>query len=227
LTPCTDADRETWKAFFEPFAVQIIEAAPSLPLPPSVDAQPEWVQNRFPGLGTNPDNRYLMTPLAWEPGRIVVVRGQAPTFPDTLAGDSQTTPADVRFWSYCTGSNVIPLPTTDCAADFEIPIAADGTYTIVASQPEDRPANATDDEGVTWLQGADPDKPDLLFLRHMLPSDTFHDQSVWAVPENVVGAAEDIMGPYYPQITYCDTATFEAGGADACFAAGGVATPAG
>jgi hypothetical protein len=45
------------------------------------------------------------------------------------------------------------------------------------------------------------------------------------VPEGVVGAAEDIMGPYYPQITYCDTATFEEGGADACFEAEG-GTPA-
>ncbi|MCC6943414.1 MAG: hypothetical protein IT335_02490, partial [Thermomicrobiales bacterium] len=63
--------------------------------------------------------------------------------------------------------------------------------------------------------------------RHLLPSQEFFDQSVWAVPEGVVGAAEGIMGPYYPQITYCDTATFEEGGAEACFAAGADATPAG
>jgi hypothetical protein len=33
------------------------------------------------------------------------------------------------------------------------------------------------------------------------------------------------MGPYYPEIVYCDTATFEEGGADACFAANVLATP--
>lgn len=230
LTPCTDADREMWKTFFVPFATRIIEEAPQLPLPPSADAAPEWVQTTFPGLGTNPDNRYLVVPLAWEPGRIVVVRGQAPTFPDTGAGDPQTAPADLRYWTFCTGSNVIPLLTASCAPDFEMPLDANGMYTIVVSQPADQPANATADNGIAWLQGGDADQPELLFLRHLLPSDEFYGQSAWAVPEGEIGAAEGIMGPYYPEITYCDTATFEAGGADACFAASeatpGVATPA-
>ncbi|MGD9710910.1 MAG: hypothetical protein AB7V46_02440, partial [Thermomicrobiales bacterium] len=224
LTPCTAEERQIWKQFFTPFLEQIIEAAPPLPLPQSVDAPPDWVQNRFPGLGTNPDNRYLMTPVAWTPGRIVVIRGQAPTFPNTLAGDPQTTAADLRYWSFCTGSNVNPLVTTACVADFEIPLDDDGFYTVVVSQPEDQPANATVENGVSWLQGAPPNQPDLLFLRHMLPSDAFFDQSVWAVPEQTSGVAEEIMGPYFPQTVYCDTATFEEGGAEACFSLS--ATPA-
>jgi hypothetical protein len=227
LTECTAEERETWGTFFIPFATQIIKEAPQLPLPPSVDAPPEWVQTTFPGLGTNPDNRYLVVPLAWAPERIVVVRGQAPTFPDNRAGDPQTTPADLRYWTFCTGSNVIPLLTASCAPDFEMPIDADGMYTIVVSQPEDQPANASADNGIAWLQGGDPDQPELLFLRHLLPSDEFYGQSAWAVPENVIDAAEEIMGPYYPQITYCDTVTFEEGGADACFAADDSATPTG
>lgn len=32
------------------------------------------------------------------------------------------------------------------------------------------------------------------------------------------------MGPYFPQTVYCDTATFEEGGAEACFSLS--ATPA-
>jgi hypothetical protein len=218
ITECTAADRETWKGFFTPFVTMIIEAAPQLPMPPSADARPEWVQTTFPGLGTNPDNRYLVTPIAWEPGRIVVFRAKAPTFPDTRAGDPPTMPADLRYWSFCTGSNVIPLVTASCVADFQMPIAEDGTFTAVVSQPEDRPANATEEEGVGWLQGGAADQPDLLYLRHMLPSQEFMPQSAWAVPEGVVGAPAEIMGPYYPEITYCDVATFEAGGADACFA---------
>jgi hypothetical protein len=219
LTECTAEDRETWEAFFLPFWDQLVQEAPPLPLPPSTDAQPEWVQTSFPGLGTNPDNRYLMAPVAWEPGRIVVIRGQAPTVPDTRAGDSPAMPADVRYWSFCTGANVIRMPTASCAYDFGIPIDADGMYTIAVSQPEDQPANATVENGVAWMQGGgDPDQPDLLFLKHLLPSEAFYDQSVWAVPENVVGAAAQIMGPYYPQITYCDVGTFEEGGAEACFA---------
>jgi hypothetical protein len=224
LTECTEAERDTWETLFMPLAVQIIEEAPALPVPPSVDAPPEWVQTTFPGLGTNPDNRYLMTPIAWEPGRIVVVRGQAPTFPDTNAGDTQTKPSELRYWTFCTGSNVIPLITASCVGDFEMPIGANGMYTIVVSLPEDQPANATMDEGVAWMQGGDATQPELLFLRHLLPSEDFYGQSAWAVPEGVIGAAEEIMGPYYPQLTYCDTATFEEGGAEACFA--NSATPA-
>ena len=230
LPECSNADRETWKTFFLPFATQIIMQAPQLPLPPSEDARPEWVQTTFPGLGTNPDNRYLVAPAAWEPGRIIVIHGQAPTFPDNRGGDPQTTSADLRYWTFCTGSNVIPLVTASCAPDFEMPIDANGMYTIVVSQPEDRPTNATAENGVAWLQGGDPGQPELLFLRHLLPSDEFYGQSAWAVPEGVIGAAEEIMGPYYPEITYCDTATFEEGGAEACFAPSeatpSVATPA-
>lgn len=233
LTPCTAADRETWKSFFTPFATQIIQEAPQLPNPAGPDAPPQWVETTFPGLGTNPDARYLMTPFAWTPGRLVVIRGKAPTSPNTRAGEPQTKPSDVRFWSFCTGANVIPLVTpfaTSCAADFQIPRAADGTYTIVISQPADKPANATTDQGVAWMQGADPSQPSLMWLRQVLPSKEYLPQSVWAVPEGVPGAAQKIMGPYFPQTVYCDKATFERGGANACFAASGatpVATPAG
>lgn len=230
LGQCTAEDQQAWTEVIRQLVLVNVAAAERLPLPPSADALPEWVHARVPGLAPNPDNRYLMAPVAWEPGRIVVIRGQAPTFPDTGAGDPQTAPADLRYWSFCTGSNTIgpPLayPTMDCVGDFEIPLDADGFYTIVVSQAEDQPANATAENGVAWLEGADPSLPDLVVMRHMLPSEEFYGQSVWAVPERTPGAAERIMGPYFPQTVYCDTATFEAGGGDACFASG-MATPAG
>jgi len=62
-----------------------VMAADRLPLPPGPDVAPAWVESPVPGLAPNPDNRYLMAPVAWEPGRIVVVRGKAPTFPDSRA----------------------------------------------------------------------------------------------------------------------------------------------
>jgi hypothetical protein len=224
LPECTAEEETVWTELIRQKVLVNVVAADRLPLPPSADAAPGWVESPVPGLAPNPDNRYLMAPIAWKPDRIVVIRGQAPTFPDTRAGEPQTTPSDLRYWSFCTGSNIIdpPLgyPTTDCVSDFEIPVDADGVYTVVVSQPEDQPANVTADSGVAWLQGADPAQPDLLILRHMLPSSDFFHQSVWAVPELLVGAAPEVMGPYYPQTVYCDTATFEAGGADACFAGG-------
>lgn len=222
LTECTPEDQQAWTEVIRQLVLVNVAAAERLPMPPSADALPVWVHARVPGLAPNPDNRYLMAPVSWEPGRIVVIRGQAPTFPDTGAGESQTASADLRFWSFCTGSNTIeaPLayPTMDCVGDFEVPLDADGFYTIVVSQADDQPVNATVENGVAWLEGADPNLPDLVILRHMLPSDEFFDQSVWAVPERTPGAAEQIMGPYFPQTVYCDTATFEQGGVNACFA---------
>lgn len=218
---CTPEEAQTWTEAIRQMVLTNIVAADRLPLPPSAEAAPAWVESSVPGLAPNPDNRYLMAPVVWEPGRIVVVRGQAPTFPDTNAGESVTLPEQLRFWSFCSGSNdVTPpegYPTAACLADFEIPLGPDGSYTVVVSQPEDRPANATQEHGVAWLQGADPSLPDLLILRHMLPSDDYYDQSVWAVPELTDGAAQPVMGPYYPDAVYCDKSVFEAGGADACF----------
>jgi hypothetical protein len=224
---CTPEEKQVWAETIRQMVMTNIAAADRLPLPTSPDAPPAWVESPVPGLAPNPDNRYLMTPVVWEPGRIVVVQGKAPTFPDTNAGESVTSPTQLRFWSFCTGSNDITppngYPTNACIADFEIPLGPDGVYTVVVSQPEDRPANASRAEGVAWLEGADPSLPDLLALRHMLPSDDYYDQSVWAVPELTVGAAEPVMGPYYPDAVYCDMSVFEAGGADACFEAAAAA----
>ncbi len=228
LAKCTGIQERIWTEGLQRLVVNAVQKAPRLPLPPSPDATPVWVASSVPGIGPNPDNRYLMTPIAWKSGRIVVIRGKAPTFPDARAGQPITTAAQLRYWSFCTGSNVLspdPYPTTDCVGDFQIPVRQDGTYTIVVSQPQDRPDNAITEQGIAWLRGADPALPDLIVLRHMLPSQGFFNQSVWAVPENVPGAAQSIMGPYYPQAVYCDKATFEAGGADACFAKSGAATP--
>jgi hypothetical protein len=229
LAECTMQEEQLWTNVLLQLVLANVAAADRLPLPPSSDAAPEWVHARIPGLAPNPDNRYLITPIAWEPERIVVIRGKAPTFPDTRAGESQALPADVRFWSFCTGSNTIdpPMayPTTDCIGDSTIPLDDDGFYIIVVSQLEDQPANATAENGIAWLQGGDPTLSDIVGLRHLLPSSGFLDQSVSAVPELTPGAAEEIMGPYSPQTVYCDTATFEEGGVDACFAAS-EATPA-
>jgi hypothetical protein len=225
LAACTAAEAQSWSEAVGQMVAINVEAAGRLPLPTDADSTPAWVESRVPGLGPNPDNRYLMAPVLWEPGRIVVIRGKAPTFPDTRAGESRTTPTQLRYWSFCTGSNVVTYPTlyptTAGVADCEIPVGPDGFYTVVVSQPADRPVNATVDNGVAWIQGADPMLPDLLVLRHMLPADAFFAQSVWAVPELVVDVAQPVMGPFYPKTVYSDTATFEAGGAAACFAGTG------
>lgn len=220
---CAVETKEDWTDAIRELVLINVATADRLPLPPDAMSTPAWVESPVPGLAPNPDNRYLMAPVAWEPGRIVVIRAKASTFPDTRKGESSTLPKQVRYWSFSTGSNIIdpPLgyPTTDSVSDFEIPIARDGTYTIVVSQPEDRPANATMENGVAWLKGADPALPDLLVMRHMIPSKAFFDESIWAVPELTPGVAAGIMGLYFPETVYSDRTTFESGGADACFEA--------
>jgi hypothetical protein len=120
-----------------------------------------------------------------------------------------------------------PHASASCIPDADVPVPDDGTYTLVVSQRADWPANATPENGVGWLQGADPAYPGLVGLRHLLSTDAFIGQSGWAVsPEVTAAEAAAIMGPYYPQTVYCDT-LMEVGGADACFAASETATPAG
>ena len=40
---------------------------------------------------------------------------------------------------------------TDGISDFQIPLDEDRNYTIVVSRAGDRPANATDENGVAWM----------------------------------------------------------------------------
>jgi hypothetical protein len=218
LSECSPEDAKVWYAFVSGKAHQLAEDAAPPPLPPDSETDPQFQRLIFEGLAPNPDAAYLAAPVAWEPGRVVVIQGTAPSAPDTRAGASQAEPSQLRYFSVCSGSNIIPYPAVDCIADFEIPVAEDETYTVVVSQPEDRPENATAENGVAWLRGADPTLPDLIGMRHILPSEDFAPQSAWAVSEETTAAeAAAIMGPYLPRATYCDMATFEAGGAEACF----------
>jgi hypothetical protein len=82
------------------------------PPPTPIFIRPKASQaNLFP----NPDNIYVATTVRHEPGQVVVVRGRAPTFPDTAAGDPITGDEQVRYWSLCTNEAREPYPVTDCA----------------------------------------------------------------------------------------------------------------
>ena len=96
----------------------------------------------------------------------------------------------------------------------------DRNYTIVVSRAGDRPANATGDNGVAWLDwgskgeglGDELNRPDfgLLVFRFM------HTNPGWQHnPENIAGPGTEaaVMGPCFPQLSHTDKATFEAGGA--------------
>lgn len=80
------------------------------------------------GLFPNGDNKCIGAVLTYQPGRIAVVRGRAPAFPDTSAGAPPTESGQqVRYWSICENDLVSPYPVVACAGDFETALDADGT----------------------------------------------------------------------------------------------------
>ena len=165
------------------------------------------------GLYPNRDNAYLASIVAHTPGDVVVVRGTAPTTPDTQSGVSPATPSQLRYWSFCTNEYRKPYPVSSCVIDADTALDAGGAYTIVVSTPQDRPANATEANGVTWVDWGSTSVNMLMAFRHMLPADDFA-QNVFNVAPGQL--ASEVMGPYTPSAASCTVATFESGGAAAC-----------
>ena len=171
------------------------------------------VPNKTGGLFPNPYNKYLCTPIDYKAGRIVVVRGLAPTFPDTQAGQSVLTNTQLRYWSLCQNQWRLPYPVSTCAADFQTTLDANKHYTYVVSTPQDRPANATAANNVTWLSWGPTNVTGLLIFRNMLPAANFPN----AIQNVHVGQnPAATMGSYFPTVAYCTKATFTAGGPNAC-----------
>lgn len=170
-------------------------------------------QGNQANLYPNPDNVYVATLTTYQPGRIVVVRGKAPTYPDTRAGDPVSGNDQVRYWSMCTNEFRKPYPVTACAADYQTALDADGWYTFVISTPDDRPADTEATKGSTWLDWGATDVTGLLLMRHMLADPGFPEAASNLAPGTLASPA---MGDYAPKGAYCDKVTFEQGGAAAC-----------
>ena len=158
-------------------------------------AQPTFIRpkssqiNLFP----DPDNVYLATILHYRPGEIPVVRGKAPTFPDTR-GVSASRPEQVRYWSLCTDEYRKPYPVSFCVADQDVALDAQGFYTMVVSTPADRPANTDAAHHVTWLDWGSTAVDNLLLMRQMLAAPNFAGAAARLTP----GALRDVdHGPLH------------------------------
>ena len=107
----------------------------------------------------------------------------------------------------------------DALTDMQVPLDKDRNYTIVYSRKEDRPANATAENGVAWLEwsprgegiAGPKNRADfgLLMLRFIANDPDWKES-----PVNVTkpGMEESVMGDYYPRGEYTDKASFEANG---------------
>ena len=157
----------------------------------------------------NLDNAYLTALLSRDKGSLYVVRGKAPKYA-LHPSDAPLGSAQLRYWSFCT-NEIITQRFVDCLADFEVPLDDSGYFTIVVSDASQRPVNVTTVNGMGWLPWGSIYPDSEIIYRHMLPSLNFPE----AVQNIPFGApAADVMGDYFPQITYCDRKTIEASGSN-------------
>jgi hypothetical protein len=151
-----------------------------------------------PGFLSNRDIAYVYAPTSRGFGELLVLRGRAPTFADTRSGPAvMPSGQQLRYWSFCQYEPATQR-VIDCRSDDRVVVGPDGRYTIVVSTPENRPASARPECGVTWLAWG-PQTQGLLIYRHMLPDPTFA-QAIQNVPEP--GAEAATMGDYYPSGEY-------------------------
>jgi len=186
----------------------------------------------------NPNGKYLMMLPGneYQAGRVIVIRGKAPGFPDTFNGSAIWGPArgfrsvDVRYWAMCNMNLTSPPSVVACATDLTTRLQGQ-EYTIVISDDRQRPDWLR--PNMNWLPWGDVQYPKFVVLRNILPSPDFpYDaEDVWdecpfdfSFPNvsdrgtlDAVGpCSQRVMGDYYPVALWCDKTTFLAGGFDAC-----------
>lgn len=174
--------------------------------------------------GGDPTTQYMFLHLSRKFGAVYVMRGKMPIFPDTYAGvggkglevmpDAQT-----QYWSLVSCEAAPSGQIVDALYDMQVPLDTDRNYTIVYSRREDRPENATTENGVAWIEwsprGEGIQGPNnrtdfgMLMMRIMATNPGWVER-----PDNVMepGKEETVMGPYYPHGEYTDKASFEATG---------------
>ncbi len=172
--------------------------------------------------GGDPTTQYFLTHLSRRFGTVYVMRGKMPTFPNTYVGADgnglEVMPdAQVQYWSLVSCEAAPSGQIVDGLTDMQVPLDEDRNYTIVYSRREDRPRNATRENGVAWIEWSprgeglvDPRNREdfgMLMLRIMATNPTWTER-----PDNVTrpGMESAVMGPYLPRGEYTDKATFEA-----------------
>lgn len=168
--------------------------------------------------GGDPTTAYLVTYLSRKFGSVYVFRAKMPTFPDTFAGTKIMPDGQVKYWSVCTMASAPSGELWDGLTDMMLPLDEQRYYTIVVSRPEDRPKNATRENGVAWIDWgpgeglSDPrNRTDwgMLLTRFMVCREDWENSPAKA---HKPGTEEAVMGPYYPRGYYTTKEQFEAQG---------------
>ncbi len=176
-------------------------------------------------------NHYLTRMFQLGAGKVYVLTGKMPTFPMTRNGEPHMSGGEVRYWSISQyglgeGDRYETAVNYNSLMDDEIVLNEDDEYVIVYSRAEDRPANATPENGVTWCDWGTRSRQTLT-IRWMsvmpdwyLPGYTPDESNLpWAetawsgtrYEESLVGLNQPgAMGPYHPVIHYLSVEEFEA-----------------
>ncbi len=176
----------------------------------------EWLRKllstkRTGGFYSTLDNTYMSMFVDNRFGDLLVLHGKAPVTPHTLNGNPVMETAQLRYWSLCKYRSFNNTATDHCLFDQEVPVDAEGNYTIVVSTAAQRPVNAQDDCGIAWLDWGDGDgianpSGGLLVYRHMSSSPEFT-HSLFSTREP--GQEEQVLAAYYPKTKYMKREEFE------------------
>ncbi|MFW6066973.1 MAG: hypothetical protein ACOC97_01445 [Myxococcota bacterium] len=161
-------------------------------------------------------------------GRITVLTGKLPETPKTRNGPGEG--AEARYfsitgytWELDADARVGNL--VGSFMDDELVVDSEGRYTLVVSQTEDRPANATPENGVTWLDAGNERyltfvirwlsvHPDWHFSQAPTEDYLTWSETTWSgkrydptkIGQNVRTGA---LGPYLPKHNFMDKSCFE------------------
>jgi hypothetical protein len=186
------------------------------------------------GFATNPDTQFIVAGLSLNFGNVVVVRGKLPSYQHTRPNATtwSSTNPQVRYWSVCTAQGPVSGKGSDCAYDQQVPLDANGYYTIVISKPGQRPANASTVCGAKWLDfgtgegevegSAVPNRSweGVVYMRYM---DALKGAEWPQSPKNIAeptpaspnNELDSVMGEYAPVASYTSQSLYEAAGCEA------------
>lgn len=186
-------------------------------------ASAESTNSFFP----NVNNAYVSALFRPVAGKVVVVRGKAPTTPSgTSPVPWPQSSLQLRYFSLCNNVYRSPWPVVanptsggateyGCAADDETTLNRRGEYAYVVAAPSQR--EAIEKAGGTFipLSTTQPHARQILIFRNMLPNESFTHAVQNAPPDASPEGAAQAMGAYYPRAYRCTLAQFTAG-ARAC-----------
>lgn len=199
-----------WLKFFDLQSL-LVSRVYATPLGPVVYEQVGSPTNGAGGLASNRDNRYITAAISQQLGPVVALRPKMPRIPRTAGGESPMQDGDLRYWSLCS-NNADTLAVIDCLYDEQIVRDAQDRAVIVVSRAADRPANAVEDCGVSWLDWGSPNSNQLILRNMLAKPEIVFPQAIQYVPGPPGLHEAEVMQDYYPYGVHLSKAAFEAYG---------------